>query len=292
MTAPRAEATQRVLEHFGLDAQSELGRGGEAVVYALDSERVLRVPHEPWRCDVAERRRTFLAELRESSDRVPFALPDMLELVELGVAGVVSIEGRLPGRSLMSVLGEVTGAPREQLIRAHLDAAGRIGDIRVERPYFGDVDREDPIRTSSFRDYLERRAARSLALGPAALAHVAAPALAQGWPEPESPALVHLDAFAGNMLTDGASITAVIDFGEVSIIGDRRLDPLLAATYLAPPITSSATLRDQAVCREWLTAQGLDELYEPARRWAAAYWSFAQDDAALSAWCQSVLSGD
>jgi len=291
MTAPRAEATERVLEHFALDAQSELGRGGEAVVYALDQGRVVRVPHVPWSPDVAERRRFFLTELGESRDRVPFAFPTVLELVELGAAGVVSIERRLPGRSLLSVLGEVTGSRREELIRAHLDAAACIGDIRVERPYFGDVDREDAIRTSSFCEYLERRAARSLALGPSALGHVAAHALAQAWPEPESPALVHLDAFAGNILTDGAGITAVIDFGAVSIIGDRRLDPLLAAAYLAPPITGSATPGDQAVCREWLEVRGLIELYGPARRWAAAYWSFAQDDAALSAWCLSVLSG-
>src|SRR5690606_9778972 len=34
-----------VLEHFGIDESALLGRGGEARVFALDRERVLRLPH-------------------------------------------------------------------------------------------------------------------------------------------------------------------------------------------------------------------------------------------------------
>jgi aminoglycoside phosphotransferase (APT) family kinase protein len=212
-----------------------------------------------------------------------------LELVELE-GEVVSVERRLPGRVLVDALGEVTGTRRQQLIRAHLAAAARIADLRLERPYFGDVNHPAPIRTASFTEYLEQRAAQNLSAGPASLRHAKPRQLASALPEAESPALVHLDACAGNMLTDGTSITAVIDFGAVSIIGDRRLDPVLAAVYLVPPHCRTARPEDSDVCHAWLRDHGLSTLYEPARRWIAAYWSFARDDAALSEWCQSVLA--
>ena len=282
-------ARQHLLAHFGLAPSAALGRGGEATVYALDAQRVLRVPHAPATRAGMERHQAYLAELGQSAARVPFEVPHVLELVELG-AEIVSIERRLPGRALSEALGELIGPRREQLIRAHLAAAARIGDLCLERPYFGDINQPAPIRATSFAEYLERRAAQSLSDGPASMQHINSRELASALPEPESAALVHLDACASNMLTDGASITAVIDFGTVSIVGDRRLDPVLAAAYLVPRICATAKPEDQRVCREWLDEHGLSALYEPARRWIAAYWSFARDDPALSAWCQSVFA--
>ncbi len=40
---------------------------------------------------------------------------------------------------------------------------------------------------------------------------------------------------------------------------------------------------------KWLTAHGLQELYEAARRWLAAFWSFGIDDTQLHGWCRSLL---
>jgi hypothetical protein len=40
-----------------------------------------------------------------------------------------------------------------------------------------------------------------------------------------------------------------------------------------------------------LRSAGLDEWYEPARRWLAAFWSFAVDDPAVHEWCEMVLFG-
>src|SRR5262249_50063745 len=101
---------------------------------------------------------------------------------------------------------------------------------------------------------------------------------------------VHLDAFAGNMLTDGTAITAVLDFGATSIVGDRRFDPLATACYLiAPSITPMATPADADVAIGWLRNAGLADRLDPCRRWLAAYWSFALDDAALVEWCAQIL---
>jgi aminoglycoside phosphotransferase (APT) family kinase protein len=283
-------ARQHLLARFGLDLGAEIGRGGEACVYALDGQRVLRVSHSPAPQRAQAQHRAFLMELGQSAGRVPFSIPEVLDQLEID-GQVVSIERRLPGRALVDVLGELSGPARRQLIIKHLDAAACIGDLQIERPYFGDINHPAPIRTSTFAEYLKRRAEESLRVAADDLREVDAAELASGWPEPDSKALVHLDAFAGNMLSDGETITAVIDFGVVSVVGDRRLDPLLAAAYLVPPICRTARPEDQVVCGEWQEAHGLAALYRPARRWAAAYWSFARDDAALAGWCQAALKG-
>lgn len=102
---------------------------------------------------------------------------------------------------------------------------------------------------------------------------------------------MHLDAFTGNMLAEGPEITAVLDIGYSSLAGDRRLDPLSAAAYLASrQITPEANAHDVEAAMSWLASAGLLDAYEPARRWLAAYWAFAApSDLAVSAWCAQVL---
>jgi aminoglycoside phosphotransferase (APT) family kinase protein len=115
-------------------------------------------------------------------------------------------------------------------------------------------------------------------------------ALAADLPDTGRTAFVHLDAFAGNMLAVDGEISAVLDIGTTSVAGDRRLDPLATAVYLSSPeISGAVTPQDLEVARSWLRAAGLDDWFEPARRWLAAYWSFALDDRPLQQWCHSVL---
>lgn len=93
------------------------------------------------------------------------------------------------------------------------------------------------------------------------------------------PSFVHLHAFAGNILTDGVRVTAVIDFGASCLAGDRRLDPIASAVYLSDRhVTPTATARDVDAALAWLRMNGLAEWLEPGRRWLAAYWSFEADD--------------
>ncbi len=92
------------------------------------------------------------------------------------------------------------------------------------------------------------------------------------------------------MLSLDGSITAVLDIGVTSVVGDRRLDPVSAAVYLASlEISGVTTPRDVEVAMGWLRNVGLHDLFEPAQRWLAAYWSFALDDVPLMRWCEAVL---
>jgi Ser/Thr protein kinase RdoA (MazF antagonist) len=276
-----------ILNQFGIAHDALLGRGGEALVYALDAERVARIYHKGAGRATVDARAALLQELSGSAHGVPFAIPAVLET--LVVEGrIVTVERRLPGRPLIDLLGEAVGSTRSALIRSYLDAAAHIGDLIADRPWYGDLMGGGAIRTATFGDYLAQRAARSLAVGEE-FAQIDPRALAAALPEPSAGALVHLDAFPGNMLADGEGITAVVDFGVVAIVGDRRLDPLTAVAYLTPAITPTATDEDRRVAHAWLEEKELADLFLPAQRWIAAFWSFASNDEPLYEWCQSIL---
>jgi aminoglycoside phosphotransferase (APT) family kinase protein len=187
------------------------------------------------------------------------------------------------------VLGEVTGAERDRLVVRHLECSTRIQALRVDRAWYGDLCEPAPVRARSYRVYLERRARRSLACAGDAFQRVDPAEIAAALPEPDRPSFVHLDLYPGNVLIEGGEVSAVVDFGGVAIVGDARLEPLSCVAYLTPYISRTATDRDRGLAQEWLRAQDLDDLLEPAARWIAARWSFARDDVLLHRWCQSVL---
>jgi aminoglycoside phosphotransferase (APT) family kinase protein len=288
MDVPEDPGLASLLRKFGIRDTDELGHGGEARVYALGSDRVLRVLYRGGRAVDLERRRQLVNQLALS--RPPFALPEILDVGE-GGGRVFAIERRLPGVPLPVALGACTDDARAALIERHLEAAAALGDLRLEpRVTFGDLMGDDAITTSTWRTYLEERAAANLARSTPEFSSIDAGELADALPEPAVPAFVHLDAFAGNMLSDGTAITAVIDIGSTSLAGDRRLDPLSAAVYLASPETTPvATAADVDVAMSWLRSAGLDGWFEPARRWLAAFWSVAVDEPALLRWCRDVL---
>lgn len=268
-----------------------LGRGGEASVYAIDDERIVRVLHQTSEGSTVIRRAQLVAELTRKP--APVALPGVLALGEVD-GRWFTVERRLPGRMVGDELRRLEGRERDLLVEHHLDAAAALGDLRLDsRSWFGDLLAVEPVRSRDWRTYLAERATASLRRGGPAFAGVDADGLAAELPDTTAPAFVHLDAFVGNMLATGTTITAVLDIGPTALVGDRRLDPLAAAVYLASPqITPVATRRDVDVALSWLRNAGLADWFEPARRWLAAYWSSAVDDEPLRAWCQSVLTHD
>ena len=98
----------------------------------------------------------------------------------------------------------------------------------------------------------------------------------------DSPAFVHLDYFPGNVMAEGEQISAVIDFGYASIIGDRRMNALVATAHLITPrITPTVTDRDRDIAFAWLRERELFDYFERGLPWLAAYWTFAWDDVEL-----------
>ena len=117
-----------VLDVFGVEPDALLGYGGEARVYALGRERILRVHHEGTPAETVGARTRLLEELAEHADRVPFAIPTVLE-TRLVAGHVVTLEERLPGRPLTQVLDEASGERRASLVRTYLDTAQELGEL-------------------------------------------------------------------------------------------------------------------------------------------------------------------
>lgn len=279
-----------VLSRFGTDPDALLGGGGEAAVYAIDDDRVLRLP----RTDVAESaldaRRELIGAIRAEA---PFELPEVLEHVDVDGRTVV-VERRLPGRNALEVLGE-PGTDREALVRSHLDAAASIADLPCPTSTFGEVWGDGAIEADAFAAWATARLQASLAVRGHDFAHLGAEQLTDDLvgslpePEPPTPLLVHLDAYLGNMLADADRITAVLDFGPMTVGGPRHLDPLVAVAYLASEITPTATEADRSVARAWADERDLRHAVVPAERWMAAYWTGAVDDEHLQQWCDRIL---
>lgn len=286
-----AQGLDRVLYVFGVDPSVLIGYGGEARVYALDEQRVLRVLHEGQDRRGIRSRQLLVDEL--GSGGAPFLLPELLGDGEIG-GRAYSIERRRPGRSVKEVLEHVEGSARARLIEAYLDASASLGTLHLdERGWFGQLLGEQPVRAPTWRGYLRDRAAWSLRRASPELRQVDPDVLVAELPAVDRPSFVHLDAYAGNMLTADEAITAVLDFGVTAVAGDPRFDPIASAVYLSTPlITPASHPRDETIVNSWLSAAGLTDLVDPARRWLAAFWAFAVDDAKLHQWCRSVLLTD
>jgi len=285
---PEDPALVSVLEELGIPPGAVLGHGGEAWVYALGEDRILRILHPGGRTEDISRRKDLVAEL--SRAQPPFALPEILEIGE-SAGRVYAVERRLPGRSVLEALDSSSGDARRHLVECYLDATASLGELHLEpRDSFGDLIVEDAIATSTWPAYLAERAAANLSRSTSDFWSIDPGGLAADLPDVTTPSFVHLDAFTGNVLTDGRRITAVIDIGSTSMAGDRRLDPLSAVVYLvAPEITPGVEPGDVDVAMAWLRAAGLHEWFDPARRWLAAFWSAAVDDPTLLGWCRGVL---
>jgi hypothetical protein len=290
MKRPLDAGLARVMDALGIDSKAMLGQGGESWVFALDEKRIARINRPGTNRTQVDGRTALLSELEHSRERVPFAIPLILDTVA-SEGYIITIERRLPGRPLTQLLAESAGEARADLVRAYLEAAAQIGDLTIHRPWYGDLLSANAIRTSSYHDYLEQRAAQSLKAAGPDFKNIDPARLAAALPRPDDKALVHLDAFPGNMLAESGAITAVIDFGAPSMLGDRRLDPLTAAIYLDPAITPTATEADRSIAQDWLVARGLARHYWAVQNWIAAYWSFATDDISLYRWCRKILVG-
>ncbi len=276
------------LTSFNPNHAQLLGEGGEAQVYALDDAHIVRLFRDGASAEDVTARTALLTEIADGAVHLPFETPVVLEQGEI-FGRVYTIEKRILGTSLLTALSRATGDVRRGLVEQYMDAAWRVGEIQIERNYLGEIGRKDAIQTQSWQVYLTERANRSLASSP--LNHLDGTPFANALGElAEPPAFIHLDYFAGNAMANGDRLNAVIDFGYSSIIGDRRMNALVAAAHLATPrITPTVTAEDRAIAFAWLRERNLFNYYERGLPWLAAYWTFASDDAELYNWCCSIL---
>ncbi len=289
-----------ILDHLGLAPSAFLGAGSEAHVFAIDDARVARVADPRTSRDYLDRLAAFQGTLDRSA--VPFGLPRILE-VGAHADQLYTIEERIPGAGMMGAVDAMSGEARASAIAAFTRAALSLRDIGVSSAAFH---RPLDATGATFGTF----SALLVALVERALTR-AKPSLFEDIPSwgdalarwragigavdaHVTPSLVHGDYFLGNaMCTPDGELTGVVDFSNLTMIGDWRLDAVSALLFLdqLPSFTPADTEPARAVL-----APMMDDAFEQAYRlyrgfYALYYAPFADpDDPELYRWCRRVLS--
>ena len=225
-----------ILARFGVDDAALLGSGGEARVFALDSERVLRIQGPG---DSAPDRE--LADLLDSWSGcdVGVALPQMLSQGRLGAQNY-SIERRLAGIPLSRWLAETADADRRQAaLTSLLDVSERLRELPLPQPGFRRV-----LGGSAAHGSLTELLAAQIEIG----IHYSDGLLAQAVPDLDNrvsalldllssrevtPSFCHADLVPANVLVDDdGHLTAVLDFSVHAVAADAVLDQVGAVAFL------------------------------------------------------------
>lgn len=265
-----------------------LGEGGEARVYAANDTEILRIMRPGAQLDDALARQSLLGEIARGAAHLPFRTP-MIHRVQSVADRIISFEARVQGEPVSTVIESIQGDMRRGLIASYLDTSLRIGDIALSRDWHGPLVGDASLRRSRWSAFLKARLEQVALTCPEDLRAAVLLEARHEWREPDRQHLVHLDYFPANVMACGDTVLAVIDFGPSAVMGDPRFDAWGAVAYLDAELSPHATDADRQQAMDWLTAKDLIGGYAQAKRWIAASWTHAADDAPLMAWCRRIL---
>ncbi|WP_062629073.1 aminoglycoside phosphotransferase family protein [Devosia sp. Leaf64] len=245
-----------VLAALGFPHAPLLGSGGEACVYSLGSTHVLRLTRPGASFSDAQARARLLNAIMSNARHLDFLTPEVLAIHKIGER-IAVIERTLSGVPLSKLLEIVSGLERVRLIQNYLDAAASTSSIILPATSFGPIMGDGALRRDFWRDYAKARILSSARHCPEDLRAAVLAQADRPMDEPSAPALVHLDYFPANVLAEGERITAVLDFGASSVIGDARFELWSAVAYLDAEISPAATDADRQQAQSWLADAGL-----------------------------------
>ena len=273
-----------ILAGLGIGPQSLIGSGAQSWVYGLDARRVLRILKRPADATALARLRTFLDEI---DGRLGVPTP-VIEAID--PAGRYTIERRLAGTSLLTLLPRLRGADRRKAITAYVAGAEATGRLALpDRPY-GQILAPSPLTAESWSGYFRlsldfwlahNGTAIAEATGDVERVHTNATALLGALPERPAKALAHGDYFPGNVLLDERlELTGLVDFSVYTLAGDAHYDAITAALFLE--MIDEAGAEDVALARGLVIARH-GEAVLPAARFYRAYAAFVMADPANAA---------
>ncbi|MCW6512075.1 phosphotransferase family protein [Lichenifustis flavocetrariae] len=271
-----------------------LGEGDEAEVYALDQDRIIRFFKRHVDPTYIAKRGAFYAGLDAST--VAFAIPS---IIEHGIDGDVcySIERRIPGSSLVDLLARLKGEAREDALTAYAGAVTAIRRIGYNGHVgYGEVMADPPIRSDTWKTCVLTKAETCLResrirlrdgiVEPERALRILERMLAYHGPVERH--LVHGDFYSANVIVEAeGTVTGVIDFGPLTLVGDWRLDAASALLYLTG--MDGITEEDKKVVHSCLTAIGLREQDVALYRLFYAFLFLDTKKAALLDWCRGTI---
>ena len=191
--------------------------------------------------------------------------------------GRFTIERRLKGTSLLTLLTRLHGADRKKAIGAYIAGAEATGRLLLpDRPY-GQILAPAPITGETWPGFFRASLDHWLAVNGATIAEatgsverVSANALALlgGLPERPAKGLAHGDYFPGNVLLDERlALTGLVDFSVFTLAGDPLYDAITAALFLE--MIDEASADDVALARQLVIARHGEAILLPGRFYRA-----------------------
>ncbi|MFJ7244516.1 aminoglycoside phosphotransferase family protein [Kitasatospora sp. NPDC098652] len=230
-----AEAENALLEAHGLTPADLIAAGTEARVYALGHDQVLKVYADPDQLGALE----TIADLYQRFDRtsVPFALPEIQSIEQHGPLLAVT-ETRLSGTPMGDALDLTDPATEAEYLAAVRDFTGLRLTTPLDRRML--LDPDPAHQGEGWNAFLRRLLGQKL---PKVLADLRldVPAvdsiterltkrLARPYTGPEG--VIHGDLYPDNILvTADGKVSAVIDFGTFTLLGDPLYDLAGACAY-------------------------------------------------------------
>jgi aminoglycoside phosphotransferase (APT) family kinase protein len=271
-----------ILAEFGLSRTHFLGEGGESVVYALGQDLILRMPKV--KAFDGQRRDRLKLFLDQIDGHFPFATP---RIEQIGPNDSYTIERRLPGRPMAEWVKTLDDDRRDKAFRNYVAAVSELGATESPSAAYGHLLNKAPVKANDWRAFARESLSRfrgknrvtiAKEVGdPYKLFDKAADMISE-LPDTPPKALVHGDYFPGNvLLDDDLSVSAVLDFGIYTVVGDPQLD--LAVSYLTLELIEECTADDARFVREVIVEQHGPEIL-PALRFYRAYLAFSMADPA------------
>jgi aminoglycoside phosphotransferase (APT) family kinase protein len=235
-----------------------------------------------------------------AQSKTPFALPQILEQGE-DDGTFYSVDRLIPGRPLHELMPTLSGDERWRALASYTDAAFEMAALPLVRDEYGEFLRDDDsITAPTWNAYLLGRMHRCLSEAPWLPGDV--PALGATVNDltrrieaivPVPKALVHGDYFPGNVLvSNDLTVSGVIDFGPLTVIGDPMLDLASAVIFLG--VVPGHRPADAAFVRDRLherVGASIDDSIITYRGWYAIRFApYRDDDAGLYAWCTWSLN--
>ncbi|MFF8618279.1 phosphotransferase family protein [Streptomyces sp. NPDC015350] len=229
-----ADAEKALLEARGLTPADLIATGTEARVYALGTDQVLKVYAAPHQLGALE----TIADLYRRFDRstVPFALPEIQSIEQHGPLLAVT-ETRLSGTPMGDALALTDPATEHAYLAAIRDFTGLRLTTPLDRRML--LDPSPAHQGEAWHAFLLRLLVQKL---PKVLPHLQldAPAvdsitdrlttrLARPYTGPEG--VIHGDLYPDNILVADGKVSAVIDFGTFTLLGDPLYDLAGACAY-------------------------------------------------------------
>jgi putative membrane protein len=293
------ELAGSVRERFSVTNDDLLGFGGEAAIYALNEEQVVRCYRAGTDRRRVEVRAAFYHGIARSD--VPFKLP-LVESIDVVDGSLYSIEQRIPGTSLTTALGALDGTERRRALTNYATAVEHIQSVALDDREFGELLADAPIKRRAWPAFLVDRAERALVAGQLVmkpdvpqLDDVLA-AFREGTARVSNvvePRLVHGDYFPGNVMVDErGAVTGILDFSPLTVAGDPRLD--LAGALIFLEVVAPYRPEDSTIVEDVITARhghAVTTVIELYRIYYSLYFSATKEfDPELYRWCVSNLT--